>query len=58
MPHVSSYGCWPQLFHATETSFRLSQSSRDGGGGGVFKEILNGEALPRCLTPYLVINLF
>ena len=29
-----------------------------GGGEEVLKEILNGEALPRCLTPYPVINLF
>ena len=59
MPDVSSYVCWPQLFHATETSFRLGQSPGEGvGGGGVLKEILYGEALPRCLTPYPVINLF
>ena len=35
-----------------------SASVPEMGGGGVFKEILNGEALPRCLTPYPVINLF
>ena len=38
----------------------VSDSARVLGGGGeeVLKEILNGEALPRCLTPYPVINLF
>ena len=34
MPDISSYGCWPQLFHATELTFRLGQSSGWGGGGG------------------------
>ena len=33
MPDVTSYVCWPQLSHATELSFRLGQSSREGGGG-------------------------
>ena len=37
----------------------VSASARvpEGGGGGVLKEILKGEALPQCMTPYPVIKL-